>query len=108
MVGQTAGHINQDKPLQNVFGWTLRSVAHLWASQMLKQLRYVGALGIFTLAFQGPQPLEQKQTQWGFLLKSSQSHHFLVHVRRVPKLDSDRVITVSKPQRSESLTGYGI
>lgn len=90
-----------------MFGWTLRSVAHLWASLMLKQLKYVGALGIFTLAFQGPQAVEQKQTQWGFLVKSSQSNHLLVHVRQAPSLDSLWIIRVSKPQRSESLTGYG-
>lgn len=65
-----------------------------WASQMLKQLKYVGDLGIFTLTFQGPQPVEQKQTQWGFLLKSPQLNHLLVHVRRVPSFDSVRVIRV--------------
>lgn len=77
------------------------------ASQMLKQLKYVGALGILTLAFQGPQPVEQKQTLWGFLLESSQLNHLLEHVIRVPSVESVGVIRVSSPHSSESLTGYG-
>ena len=78
-----------------------------WASQMLKQLKYVGALGILTLAFQGPQPVEQKQTLWGFLLESSQLNHLLEHVIRVPSVESVGVIRVSSMQSLESLTGYG-
>lgn len=75
MVGQAPSHINPDEPIAECVLLDIPFCGTPWASQMLKQLKYVGALGIFTLAFQGPRPVEQKQTQRGFLLKSSQLNH---------------------------------
>lgn len=70
MVGQTPGCTNQGEPFAGYIRLDIPFCGTPRASQMLKQLNYVGAL-----AFQGPQSTKLKQTQRRFLFKSSQLNH---------------------------------